>query len=75
MDSVEHRQHELIGKLLKERQLDAQESQDLKHCHQVLTKRMWALAQLENLSLMASMTDDTDWQHQICAEIDQLGGR
>lgn len=30
------------------------------------------LADLENQSLVASITDDTEWQHEICSRIDKL---
>ncbi len=30
------------------------------------------LADLKNQSLMASMVNDTNWQHEICAKIDGL---
>jgi len=32
----------------------------------------WKLARLENLSLVASIIKDIEWQHELCAEIDQL---
>ncbi|WP_455749712.1 DUF7667 family protein [Paenibacillus chitinolyticus] len=30
------------------------------------------MAYLENCSLMASMTSDTNWQHEICLDVDTL---
>lgn len=32
----------------------------------------WKLAELYNWSLMATMIDDINWQHEICAQIDRL---
>jgi len=32
-------------------------------------------AYLENMSLLASMTSDEDWQHEVCLEIDKLKER
>lgn len=33
---------------------------------------VWRALKLENLSLIASMTNDMDWQHEICRRIDEL---
>lgn len=52
--------------------LDDIEMEELKLCLDANMKKVQKLARLHNLSLIASMTNDTDWQHQICAKIDRL---
>lgn len=57
------------------RRLTKTERYEKKECIKYLTERQWKLAKLKNLSLMASMTNDHDWQHEICAEIEKIEGR
>jgi len=53
------------------RKLTPSEQTELEQCMQVNAKICWEMAYLENASLMASMTRDTDWQHEICRQIDE----
>ncbi|ALS25666.1 hypothetical protein ABEV74_21845 [Paenibacillus cisolokensis] len=48
---------------------------DVEHCLAVNAAHFRRLAHLYNLSLLASMTGDTEWQHDICAEIEKMGGK
>lgn len=57
------------------RRLTKTERYEKKECLEYLEKQQWKLAKLKNLSLMAHMTDDTEWQHEICAEIERLERR
>lgn len=57
------------------RRLTKNERYEKNECLKYLTERQWKLAKLKNLSLMASMIDNTEWQHEICAEIDRLQDR
>ena len=59
----------------RHRRLTKTERYEKKECLKYLTERQWKLAKLKNLSLMASMTNDTEWQHEICRDIDKLHGR
>lgn len=52
--------------------LDENEMMELNQCLAANVKLCWEMAYLENMSLMASMTNDVDWQHEICLEIDKL---
>ena len=54
------------------RRLTKTERYEKNECLKYLTERQWKLAKLQNFSLMASETNDTEWQHDICHEIDQL---
>lgn len=56
----------------KRRQLRPEEMEEVQHCLAENVKYCWEMAYLENVSLMASMTNDTDWQHEICREVDEL---
>lgn len=58
----------------KRRKLTDSERLEMEHCLDVNADHCLRLAQLYNLSLMASMTDDKDWQHELCLEIERFGG-
>jgi hypothetical protein len=48
------------------------EAEEMSLCLQANANFARKLANLYNLSLMASMTSDWDWQHDICEKIDRL---
>lgn len=56
----------------KKRPLSESEQKELEHCLEANANKAWKLASLENLSLVASMVNDTTWQHEICAKIDKV---
>jgi hypothetical protein len=56
----------------KKRQLTFSEMDEMIMCMDVNVTYNRKLASLYNLSLMASMTDDWDWQQEVCADIDRL---
>lgn len=58
--------------LKQQRTLTDEEYTEFVHCLNANARHYWRLAELENLSLMASMTSDIDWLHDICARIDKL---
>ncbi|MBW5448690.1 hypothetical protein GE107_21840 [Cohnella sp. CFH 77786] len=58
----------------RRRALTAQERSDFDHCLSVNAAHMSKLAGLYNLSLLASMTGDTEWQHEICRELEKTEG-
>ena len=59
--------HERLAELWtirEQRRLTAEEQSDFEHCLAVKTAaQVRKLASLYNLSLLASMTDDHEWQH------------
>jgi hypothetical protein len=57
--------------LHKKRPLTESEEKELYQCMEANANKAWKLAQLKNLSLLASITNDTQWQHEICAQIDK----
>lgn len=48
------------------------EIEEFKHCMDANLKKAQRLAHLENLSLMASMIEDMEWQNEICKGIDDI---
>jgi len=70
--------HERLAELWtirSRRRLSDEEQADFEHCLAVNAAYCRQLANLYNLSLLASMTADHDWQHEICAQIEKLGGK
>lgn len=58
----------------KRRKLTDSERLEMEHCLDVNADHCMRLAQLYNLSLMASMIEDEEWQHELCQEIERFGG-
>ncbi|ATO48415.1 hypothetical protein P4V86_01955 [Brevibacillus laterosporus] len=58
----------------KTRELTDSEMTEMSHCLSANAKRAWKIAKLKNLSLIASMTNDTDWQHELCSRIEKIEG-
>lgn len=68
---VVHQRLAELWTIKKNRPLTESELGELEICLEANAKRAWKVALLKNLSLMASMTDDMDWQHDLCAKIDR----
>lgn len=49
-----------------------QEEEDFKLALDANMRKCQKIADLHNLSLIASMIDDTEWQHELCAQLDKL---
>lgn len=58
--------------LQRKRRLTQSETKEMNESLNYLEQLEWQKAKLKNLSLLASMTDDVSWQHEICSELDQL---
>lgn len=52
--------------------LTDEEDSELKHCLDANMRKGQRLADLYNLSYVASTINDTDWQHEVCAKIDKV---
>jgi hypothetical protein len=59
----------------QKRKFTVQEESDYEYCLYLNESFAWKIANLENLSLVASMTNDYEWQHEICAQIELLQGK
>ena len=69
--------HERMAELRiiqKRRKLTDTEKLEMEHCLDVNADHCLRLAYLYNMSLMASMTEDQEWQHELCKEIERYGG-
>lgn len=73
MWTVHQRMAELHN-INRKRELTEKEMDEMAQCIQANFSRTWEIAKLKNLSLFASMTGDTDWQHELCAKIDKIQG-
>ncbi|WP_438769223.1 DUF7667 family protein [Brevibacillus sp. JB24b] len=45
---------------------------EMSHCLSANAKRAWEIAKLKNLSLVASLTNDKEWQHELCAKLEKI---
>jgi len=72
VNAVAERLLELL--VIKEcyRPLTEMEQREYNESLQWMMNYMWRMATLKNLSMMAHMSGDTDWLHEICAEIERL---
>ncbi|MCM3131924.1 hypothetical protein M3629_03965 [Paenibacillus polysaccharolyticus] len=61
-----------LWSLNKKRLLTDSELIELDQCMALNAKHCWTLARLQNESLLASMTDDVEWQHETCARMEEL---
>ena len=55
------------------RPLTDAERKELHESYQWIINHQWKVARLKNLSLVAYMSGDTEWQHEICRELERLG--
>jgi hypothetical protein len=69
--AIHHRLAELWA-VQQKRPLTDEEATELQHCLAANAAYVWRAAWFANLSLLASMTKDTEWQHEICREIERL---
>ncbi len=56
----------------KRRKLTDEEQDELNLCLEANATHIWKKLRIENLSLLASMTGDYDWLHELCAELEQM---
>lgn len=56
----------------RHRKLSVTEKQEMQESIRFLENLEWQKAKLKNLSLVASMTDDIDWQHKLCSQLEKL---
>lgn len=75
MGSIIHPIHQRLAELWTircKRVLTKAEQMELDHCLQTNAKLCWEMAGLENMSLLASMVGDIEWQHELCRDIDHF---
>ncbi|WP_459213579.1 DUF7667 family protein [Paenibacillus elgii] len=54
------------------RRLTDNEVKEMVHCLHANASYCWRMAGLEDLSFIAYMVNDTEWQREICSEIQAL---
>lgn len=67
--------HDRIAELwaIKQKQdLTTDQTMEMDICLKAHADWVWRMKKLENLSYLASMTDDVNWQLEICSRIDEL---
>lgn len=66
--------HQRIAELwVKSKQgLNVEEQTEMVHCMEANVSYAYKLAGLENLSYLAFESEDWDWLHDICAQIETL---
>lgn len=69
---VHQRMAELWSIQSNERKLSDEEMSELKICLDANLNKCRKVANLKNLSLVASMTNDADWQHEICNQLEEI---
>lgn len=61
-----------LSTINKRRPLTPDELTEIAHCLTLNAAYCWEMRKLEELSLLAAKTHDTDWQHDLCGRIEQL---
>jgi hypothetical protein len=69
-----HQRMAELWTISKTRSWTETEEQEWRLCQETNANLSWKLAKLYNLSLMASMTNDYDWLHELCRQIEVLDG-
>jgi hypothetical protein len=67
-----HQRMAELYELKKQRRLTDEEAVERDHCQEINVKFCWHMARLYELSYLAHCTQDKEWQHSICEEIDQM---
>lgn len=66
-----HQRMAELWTLRKSRGLTKEEQAELNICLEANANHVWQAIKLNNLSLLASLTHDYEWQHDICARIEK----
>lgn len=61
-----------IWMIQRKRKLLKEEEIEMIHCMNANANYFFDKAKIHNLSLVASMTGDTEWQHALCSDIEKL---
>jgi hypothetical protein len=69
-----HQRMAELWTISKTRAWTEMEEQEWRLCHETNANFSWKLAKLYNLSMMASMTKDYTWLHEICRQIETIEG-
>lgn len=67
-----HQRMAILWLKVKQKTATREEIQEFELCLEWNLQECQKQSVLFNLSLLATQTNDVDWQHQICARIDKL---
>ncbi len=70
--SALHQRMAELWTIRRSRPLTKEEQRELDLCLDANVTLCWKMSALENYTLMASMTNDHEWLHALCAQIDEL---
>ncbi|HET7628081.1 MAG TPA: hypothetical protein VFK44_06785 [Bacillales bacterium] len=71
MWSVHQRLAELWLKASSGKEWTSEDERDFRHCMEANLKKAQKLSRLYNESLVASMANDAEWNHDICERIEK----
>lgn len=71
MQHVYQRMAELTT-IKKWRKLTHDEQEEMNLCLEANANHIWNKIKLENYSLLASMTNDYEWLHEVCGELEKF---
>ncbi|MEJ8548133.1 DUF7667 family protein [Brevibacillus borstelensis] len=69
---IVHKRMAELYNINRKRQLTAKEMDEMALCLQANFNRVWEIATLKNLSMLAHMTNDVEWQHEICSKLEKI---
>ena len=67
-----HQRMAELWTIKQHRPLTKEEKKELDLCLDANCNLYWKRVKLENFSLVASMVNDDEWQHEICKKLDDL---
>lgn len=67
-----HQRMAELWTIRKSRNLSKEEQAELNMCLEANANHIWNAIKLKNLSLLASITKDYEWQHDICAKLEKF---
>ncbi|TPG89699.1 hypothetical protein EEL32_06235 [Brevibacillus laterosporus] len=71
---IVHQRMAEIWTINKTRELTGSEMTEMSQGLSANAKRAWEIAKLKNLSLIASLTKDIEWQHELYARLEKIQG-
>ena len=67
--------HKMIAELWQKKKhgiATKNDNHDFERCMNAWSNIVWKITCLENESKIAGLTNDLDWQHEVCAKLDEL---
>ena len=61
-----------LAAAMQYRSLTLQELREWRESYKYLTMRQWQISKLKEMSYLAYVPGDTEWHHEICAQLEKL---